>query len=124
MSLYLFPVAFFDPPQVFDSSVTNIPGSGSAPLQVIANTGMRAAHAINYIDATDDYIGVYVGPVGQEVFYCIIGGGVTSTQAIVIPAFSRVSLRSMSASPITNGKLMCVFLGCLNVYRSDLKQYK
>jgi|SRR5579859_690625 len=112
MSVYLYPIAYFDPPQVLDASITNIPAASALPLQVIANIGFKASYAITYIDTTGDYIGVYTGVVGSEVLNCIIGGGQNSTTYSVIAAQSRVSLRSMTNTPITNGKLMCTFLGC------------
>lgn len=110
MNIFL-PLAFFDPPQVLNASVTNIPGSASLPLQVIADLGPKASYAIEYIDTTGDFIGVYTGDPGQEELFSIIGGGVTSTIYGVITCHSRVSLRSMSTSPITNGSIMCTFTG-------------
>lgn len=107
----LFPIAFMDPPQVLNASVTPIPGSGSSPLQIVANIGFKAAYAIDYTDTTGDYIGVYIGSSGHEVLATIIGGGFNSRAYVVLSAQSRVSLRSMSASAITNGYLTLVFLG-------------
>lgn len=113
MSSYpnLFPIAFMDAPRVLNASVTPIPGSGSAPLQVVANIGFKAAYAIDYIDSTGDYIGVYIGPVGSEVLLTIIGGGAITRAYVVIAAQSRVSLRSVTSTAITNGHLSCVFMG-------------
>lgn len=111
MSNNLFPVFFIDPPKILDSSVTNIPGSGSLPLQVVANSGLKSAYEVQYIDTTGDYIGLYTGLVGSEVLRCIIGGGLVSSTPVVIAINSRVSLRSMTASPITTGKLTLTFLG-------------
>lgn len=107
----LFPIYFIDPPRVLNSYVTNIPGSGSATLQVVANSGFRSAYAVGYIDTTGEYIGVYLGTVGNEVLVAIIGGGLNASTPVVIPAQSRVSLRSMTASAITNGSLTLSFLG-------------
>ena len=107
----LFPIYFLDSPQVLNASVTAIPGSGSAPLQVVASSGFKASHAIDYIDSTGDYIGVYVGQAGSETLLTIIGGGVTNRAYCVIPAHARVSLRSITSSPITNGFISCVFMG-------------
>lgn len=111
MSNTLFPIFFIDPPKILDSSVTNIPGVADAPLQVVANSGLKAAYAIQYIDTTGDYIGVYTGSVGNEVLRCIVGGGLVSETPVVIAHNSRVSLRSMTAAPITYGKLTLTFLG-------------
>jgi hypothetical protein len=109
MSLY--PIAFFDPPIVLESNVTNIPGSGSLPLQVIANIGNIAAYSVAFIDSTGEYIGVYTGVSGSETLVCIIGGGQVGVTPGVFSARSRVSLRSMTTSAITNGNLTCTFLG-------------
>jgi len=103
---YNFPIAFFDSPEILDAAVTHIPGSGSLPLQVIADSGFRSAVAIDYIDTTGDFIGVYLGASGQETLLCIIGNGLTYRAWGVFAAHSRVSLRSMTTSPITNGTLV------------------
>lgn len=108
----LFPVAFLDAPQVLNATVTHIPGSGSAPLQVIANSGNQIAYAIEYIDSTGDYIGVYIGSAGNEVLKTIIGGGAAhSTVRVLIPVSSRVSFRSITATAITNGFVSMALLG-------------
>lgn len=102
---YNFPIAFFDAPEIINTSVTPIPGAGSPPLQVIADSGLRSAVAIDFIDTTGDFIGVYLGIVGHETLLCIIGNGQSGRSWGVFAAHSRVSLRSMTASPITNGTL-------------------
>lgn len=107
----LFPIAFMDSPQVLNASVTPIPGSGSAPLQVVADLGFKASYAIDYIDSTGDYVGVYLGAVGQEKLAVIIGGGAVTRAFVVCAAHSRVSLRSITSSAITNGHLSMNFMG-------------
>lgn len=107
----LFPIAFMDAPQVLNASVTPIPAASGNPLQVIANIGLKASYAIDYIDSTGDYIGVYVGAAGHEKMITIIGGGAITRAYVVIAANSRVSLRSTTNSSITNGYLTCVFMG-------------
>lgn len=102
---YNFPICFFDAPEIINASVTPIPSSGSFPLQVIADSGTKSAVAIDYIDTTGDFIGVYLGLVGLEKLLCIIGNGQNSRAWGVFPAHSRVSLRSMTASSITSGTL-------------------
>lgn len=106
----LFPICFMDTP-VLNSSVHNIPGSGSAPLQVIAKSGVKAAYAVDYLDTTGENIGVYLGPANNETLACILGGGAISRAQVVIAANSRVSVRSMEASTITNGKLVMTLMG-------------
>ena len=107
----LFPIAFLDLPRVLNASVTNIPGMASAPLQVIADSGARAAHAIDFLDSSGDYIGVYTGSPGSEVLRCIIGGGTVNRAYVVIAAHSRVSLRSMITAPITSGNITLALMG-------------
>lgn len=107
----LQPIGFLDPPKVIDTAVTNIPGSASLPLQVISNIGNKAALAIDYIDTTGDFIGVYIGAISVEQLITIIGGGVNYRAYVVIPAKSRVSLKSVTASAITSGYLSCIFMG-------------
>ena len=107
----LFPICFIDPPKILNATVTNIPGAGDAPLEVIADSGIKSAQAIDYIDSTGNFIGVYTGGLGQETLRCIIGGGIVTRAAVVIAVHSRVSLRSMTADPITNGKLTMVLMG-------------
>lgn len=107
----LYPIAFFDAPQVLQANVTNIPGAASSPLQVVADLGFNAAYAVDYIDSTGDYIGVYVGAPGHEILRAIIGGGTTDRCWVVIQSHSRISLRSMTSSSITNGQLVVTFMG-------------
>lgn len=107
---FIYPVAFFDPPQVLDASVTNIPGSASLPLQVVASTPLLI-NAIDYIDGIGTYIGVYIGAPGSEVLKCIIGGGLSTRAWVVIPVNSRISLRSMTPATINGGTLFCAFMG-------------
>lgn len=107
----IYPIYFIDSPQVLDTFVTNIPGAGSSPLQVVADSGLLAAYGIQYIDTTGDYIGVYVGSAGNEVLRCIIGGGIVNATPVVIGHNSRVSVRSMQSAAITTGKLTISFLG-------------
>lgn len=101
----LVPLCFFDPPQVINTKVTPIPGSGSPPLQVIADTGIITGVGIVYKDGTGDFIGVYLGASGHEVLGCIIGNGDTNTAWARFPQHSRVSLRSMTPTQINNGLL-------------------
>ena len=107
----IYPIAFMDAPQILVANVTNIPGSGSAPLQIIANLGLKAAYALDYIDTTGDFIGVYIGAPGFETLLCIIGNGETDRAWAVAHANSRISLRSMTSTPITNGSLSITFMG-------------
>lgn len=103
---YNFPIVFFDSPEIINTTVTPIPAASSSPLQVIADSGFKSAVAIDYVDTTGDFIGVYLGKAGFETLLCIIGNGQTKRAWGVFPAHSRVSLRSMTNTPITNGNLV------------------
>lgn len=107
---YNFPVAFLDAPEILTCSVTPIPGAASLPLQVIADSGFKSAIAVDYIDTTGDFIGVYLGAPGSETLLCIIGNGLTSRAWGVFAAHSRVSLRSMTSSSITAGSLTATLM--------------
>lgn len=107
----LFPIYYIDSPEILYTNVTPIPGSGSSPIQVVAESGFKAAYGIMWLDTTGDYIGVYTGSIGHEVLRVIIGGGVVSAAPVVIAAHSRVSLRSMTSTAITNGQITMTFLG-------------
>lgn len=102
---YNFPICFFDSPEIITASVTPIPAASAPPLEVIADSGFKSAVAIDYIDTTGDFIGVYIGSVGQEKLLCIIGNGQSGRSWGVFAAHSRVSLRSMSSSSITSGSV-------------------
>jgi len=107
----LFPICFIDPPEILYANVTPIPASSSLPLQAIANSGTKVAYGVSWIDTTGDYIGLYTGGSGNEVLRVIIGGGTTSAAPVVIAAGSRVSLRSMTNTAITNGQIILNLLG-------------
>ena len=107
----LFPIFFVDPPEILYTNSTPIPAASALPLQVVADSGFKAAYGVSWIDTTGDYIGLYTGSVGHEVLRTIIGGGVVSAAPVVIAAGSRVSLRSMTNTAITNGQIIINFLG-------------
>lgn len=107
----IYPIAFIDAPQILRTNVTNIPGSGDLPLQIVSNLGFKAAYALDYMDTTGDFIGVYIGAAGNETLLCIIGNGKTERAWAVVAAQQRVSLRSMTTTPITNGNLSITFMG-------------
>ena len=108
----LFPIYMIDAPEILTANVTPIPAASGSPIQVVADSGSKAAYGIQWTDTTGDYIGLYTGSVGNEVLRTIIGGGATTAFApVVIGAHSRVSLRSMTSSAITNGQIVIIFLG-------------
>jgi hypothetical protein len=103
-------ICFIDSPAILNCFVTPIPGSASLPLQVVADTGARSCGSLAYIDTTGDWIGVYIGGIGTETLLCIIGGGLAHSVSTAITPHSRISLRSMTATPITNGNLTIAFM--------------
>jgi|SRR5580698_1777602 hypothetical protein len=102
---YVIPIAYPDPPYIIDTSVTPIPGNASLPLQIIADTGLNTGVGVSFNDQTGNFIGVYVGNIGQEVLIAIIGNGTSGLGWGTIPANSRISIKSMTSNPITLGLL-------------------
>lgn len=102
---YVIPIAYPDPPYIIDTAVTNIPGSGSLPLQIVAATGVNTGVGVTFNDSTGNFIGVYKGTAGHETLLCIIGNGTSGQAWASIPAQSRISLRSMISAPVTYGLL-------------------
>lgn len=105
---YVIPIAYPDPPYIIDTTITPIPSISSLPLQIIADTGLQTGVGVAFNDNTGDFIGVYIGPEGQESILCIIGNGTSGQAWATIPANSRISLRSMINDPVTNGLLNVV----------------
>lgn len=105
---YVIPIAYPDPPYIIDTSVTPIPSNSSLPLQIIESTGFNTGVGVTFNDSTDAFIGVYMGAPSLETLICIIGNGLSGQAWGVIPAESRISIRSMTAAAITNGLLNVV----------------
>lgn len=103
------PAYLFDAPQVLDASSTNIPGSASSTLQVIADTA-ASIQRIQYFCGIGKFIGIYRGGVGAETLVGVMGGNGLNTIDVDIPENVRVSLRSLEAPAITTGKICCIFL--------------
>jgi len=95
---------------VLDASSTTIPASASLPLEVVASLA-DAAQAIRFGDTTGFYIGVFTGAAASEVLKTVINPGSDSTVKVNIPASTRISIRHMQNSTITNGELLIEFLG-------------
>jgi hypothetical protein len=104
-------VDYIDTPEVLDTSVTPIPGSGSSPLQIVSNLYAQTSHLLVKDGIQDRFIGVYKGSPGSEILVCIIGVSADSELAVDLPAGTRVSLRSMDASPVNSGSLCIQFAG-------------
>jgi hypothetical protein len=104
MSVYQ-PTVYFDAPKVLSAAVTLIPKSSSPPLQIIADSGNYENVGMDFRDSTDEFIGVYIGGAGEEQLSCIVGGGISGMAFGIFPPHSRVSLRAMENTDITNGKI-------------------
>ena len=88
---------------ILDTSITNIPGSASSPVQVIASTAAEIK-AIQLLDTTGAFVGVYVGGIGSEVLKFVMGPGSDQTIEHNIPAASRVSLKRLdSTTAVSSG---------------------
>jgi hypothetical protein len=105
---YVIPIAYPDPPFIIDTTVTPIPANSSSPMQIIADTGVQTGVGVTFNDNTGDFIGVYIGLQGYEQLVAIIGNGTSGQGWASIPANSRISLRSMTSNPITQGLLNIV----------------
>lgn len=105
---YVIPIAYPDPPYVIDTAVTPIPSHSSLPVQIVADTGVQTGVGVTFNDSTGDFIGVYIGSIGFERLLCIIGNGLSGIGWAPIPANSRISLRSMTASQVSFGLLSVV----------------
>jgi hypothetical protein len=111
MSSPLHPVATFDAPQVFDASVSSIPGSASSPVQVVASLSAKV-YGLQFFDGIGGYVGVYKGASGSETLVCVIGGGTMGMVEFgAIPSGTRISLKSMGSAAITTGTLFVHFMG-------------
>lgn len=102
-------VGFMDAPHVLDASVTNIPGSGSSPVQIVALM-TAVCLQVGFYDGIGKYVGIYRGAAGSESLVCVIGGGSEGQAPCRLSVGDRVSLRSMDASAITSGSLCLQFL--------------
>lgn len=100
---------FFDPPIILDAAVTPIPAVTDPPLQVIAELEFFVSRVMFY-DGIGEWIGLYIGPVGQEVLFGVVGGqGPQEIKDIQLIPKSRISVRSLTTSPITSGEILCKF---------------
>lgn len=107
---YLSVVDLFDA-NILDTSSTNIPGSGGSPVQVVASTA-AAVKALQCLDTTGAFIGVYTGAAAAEVLKFVIGPGSDQTIENAIPAGTRISLKRLdSTTAISSGIVAINFLG-------------
>lgn len=103
-------VDFRDTTPFLDTSVTNIPASGSSPLTIIASLAART-YKLRAADTTGQWIGVYSDPAGTPALICILNPGMDGEIEVDIPAATVIGLRNMANAAISTGELMIHFLG-------------
>jgi hypothetical protein len=98
-----------DTTPLLDTSSTNIPGSGSSPVQVVATLAANVKRIL-VVEDIGEYYGLYTGAAASEVLKCVIplGGGEVPVE---INSGTRISLRSMTTTAISTGKIAINFLG-------------
>lgn len=104
-----FVAAIIDAPQVYDCTVTSVPGSAALPTQVVAQMPRDTQKMIVFC-STNRYIGVYRGSVGNETLACIIGGGHPTYFEVTFRQGDRVSVRNMETDAIVTGSFTLQFL--------------
>ena len=92
-----------DATPVLDTSLTNIPGSASLPLEVVASTAAQT-RKITSVEDIGEYIGLYTGAASSETLLAVLplGGG---DLEVDIPASTRISLRAMGTTAISLGSI-------------------
>ena len=95
---------------LLDTSSTNINGSAGAFVQVVSSLG-NACKKIRIADTTGQFIGVYTGGAGSEVFAFMTNPGLDDYIEHAIAGGTRVSLRAMQSSAINSGLFAMQFSG-------------
>lgn len=96
---------------ILDTSSTNIPGSASNPVQVVASTA-AATKKLQLLDTTGAFVGVYTGAALSEVLQFVMGPGSDQTIEHSIPASTRISLKRLdSTTAVSSGILAINFIG-------------
>lgn len=105
----LTPVDFIDAPTgpLLNAGTTAIP-SGTF-LELVAVTA-APIKKIQVIDDIGQYMALYTGAAASETLLCGLGLG-GSLIDVDIPAGTRISIASLTGSPITAGRMFINFLG-------------
>lgn len=98
-----------DTTPLLDTASTNIPGSASNPVEIVSSTAAVVQKVLT-VEDIGEFIGLYTGAAAAEVLKCVLplGGGEVQVD---IPAGTRISLRSMTTSAISTGKIAINFIG-------------
>lgn len=102
-------VDFMDTP-LLDASSTNIPGSASTPVTVVASLA-AAVKKIQVMDTTGEFIGIYSDPAGSPVLEAIYGPGSDQTVEVNLPASTVIGLRNMATGTVSVGNVALNFIG-------------
>lgn len=103
-------VDFIDTTPILDTSITNIPASGSAPVTIVANLAATTKR-LRAADTTGAFIGVYSDPAGTPVLEFIINPGMDNETDFAASGGTVLGLRSMTASAISSGLVCIQFYG-------------
>lgn len=101
-------VATMDAPVILQASETGIPGNGSDTLQVVAQLDSEI-NRIEYTDGIGRFVGVFIGPEGEEEQVGCISGSAKGFIEQWIPGGTRISLRNLENDEITTGSLYMEF---------------
>lgn len=66
---------------------------------------------MNIIDSIGEFVGLYAGSAGQEQLIWIFGNHNDTKVPLNIEPGTRLSLRAIKNTAITEGQLCCVFFG-------------
>lgn len=102
-------VDFIDSTPLLDASSSNIPGSASLPLQLVASLAADVKK-VQSVEDLGEFLALYTGAASSEVLLCLLplGGGEVSVE---VPAGTRISIRNMKNAAVTSGFIGINFLG-------------
>jgi len=95
---------------ILDASSTNIPGSGSSPVTLVASLDDDVG-AIQVFDTTGGFIGIYTGAALSEILRCVVGPGSDQTIDVSFAGGARVSAKRLdSVTALSSGFLAINFI--------------
>jgi hypothetical protein len=107
--LQMAPVDYIDSPTgpLLNASVNAIP-SGTF-LELVASTA-APIKKIQVVDEIGEFMALYTGAAESETLLCGLGLG-GSLIEVDLPAGTRITIASLTGSPITAGRMFINFLG-------------
>jgi len=95
-----------------DASSTNIPGSGSSPLELIASTSSNYINAFHVFDTTGGFLEIMTGAAASETRLFLVGPGNDSIIYAEVGIGTRISVRRVdSATALSSGSLAVNYMG-------------